>query len=377
MRSIRKIAGIALVVLVVLSLSTLFVNAGQFVLSDNSGDTSTTWFITGEQTLVMNGFDLTPLKLQLPAVIDRVSIVVDTPVQGAVTDVVVYQDANGGSPSDAVLVGQTQATITQTGTVTITFPTPVTITQPVVWVGFYLPVNFKFLVDNSGSSVLTYWGWTPGGRFDLTKLSSATVLGPANGTAPVNLDMKGIARITAEITGGVSVTPGAPTAIIPTFVGTPSFVSTQIPGASDTRLSVLQVYPPACDTLFWDTEDVGITFRGTISVRCTAIWVGYAPSNPLGFIRRQLYYDLTFYDQNGNPLNDTLQAPVTHCIKPSAEDLNSAVVGLAKGSPRQWEILPTLRIGDLVCAEISQSGGVSYFVPGSATITPTYTPLPK
>ncbi|MBZ0284239.1 MAG: hypothetical protein K8L97_26100 [Anaerolineae bacterium] len=378
MLSIRKFALVAFMALIVLSLSTLFVNAGQIALSNNRGDTSTTWFITGEQTLVMNGFDLTPLSLQLPAVIDRVSIAVDSPVPGAAIDVVVYQDGNGGSPSDATLVGQTQANITQTGVVTITFPTPVTITQPVVWVGFYLPVNFKFLADNSGSSVLTYWGWTPGGRFDLARLSSATVLGPSNGTAPVNLDMKGIARITAEITGGISVTtsPGAPTVIVPTFAGTAAFSVTQVSSVDSAKLSVMKVYPPACDTLFWDTEDVGITFRSTIAPSCTAIWVGYAPANPLGYIRKQLYYDITFYNQNGNPLHDTLAAAVTHCIKVNPEDINTAVVGLAKGSPRVWEILPSLRIGELVCAEIPQSGGISYFVPGNATVTPTFTPSP-
>ena len=88
MFSIRKVLPVVLLVLVILSLSTLLVNAGERVLSNNSGDGSTTWFITGEQTLVMNGFDLTPLNLRFPATIDKASIAVDTPVQGALTDVV-------------------------------------------------------------------------------------------------------------------------------------------------------------------------------------------------------------------------------------------------------------------------------------------------
>ena len=196
MRRILKILVISLVVLFVLSLSTLFVSAGQKVLSVNSGDASTTWFITGEQTLVMNGFDLTTQGLTFPATIDKVSLSVESPVSTPV-DIVVYQDANGGSPVDATLAGQGQATISQPGVFTFTFPTPVNITQPVVWVGFYMPPNFKFLSDKSGSSVLTYWAWTPGGRFDLTKLSTATVFGPSNGTAPVSLNMNGTARITA------------------------------------------------------------------------------------------------------------------------------------------------------------------------------------
>ncbi|MBL8162824.1 MAG: hypothetical protein JNJ61_12625 [Anaerolineae bacterium] len=379
MSSFRKLTLVALLLLVALPFSTLLVDAGQVALNNNRGDSSTVWFITGEQTLVMNGFDLTPLNLQLPAVIDKVSIAVDTAVQGVATEIVVYEDGNGGSPRDAKLVGQAQATITQGGVFTYTFPTPVTVTQPVVWVGFYLPVNFRFLADNQGSSVLTYWAWSPGTRFDVANLSSAVVLGPSNGTAPVNLDIKGIARITAEITGGITLTtsPGAPTAIVPTFAGTPAFNVTQFPASGSERLSVLKVYAPACETLFWDSEDVGITFRGSIEPRCTAIWVGYAPSSPLGYVRRQLYYDVTFYNASGNPISETLAAAVTHCVKPNPEDINSAVIGLAVGSPRTFKILPTLRIGDLVCAEVNQSGGISYFVPGSATVTPTFTPVPR
>ena len=134
MRTSRKALLISLVALLILGLSTLLVNAGERVLSNNSGDASTTWFITGEQTLVMNGFDLTPLGLRFPATIDKATIAIDTPVAGTPVDVVVYQDANGGSPIDATLAGQTQVTITQGGVFTVTFPTPISITQPVIWV---------------------------------------------------------------------------------------------------------------------------------------------------------------------------------------------------------------------------------------------------
>ena len=106
MRTSRKALLISLVALLILGLSTLLVNAGERVLSNNSGDASTTWFITGEQTLVMNGFDLTPLGLRFPATIDKVSLAVDTAVAGTLVDVVVYQDSNGGSPVDATLAGQ-------------------------------------------------------------------------------------------------------------------------------------------------------------------------------------------------------------------------------------------------------------------------------
>lgn len=359
----RNLVVVTSVILVLLSLSTFFVRAGERVLSNNKGDGSAVWFITGEPTLVMNGFDLTPLGLRFPATIDKVSIAVDTAVPGTPVDVVIYQDANGGSPIDATLAGQTQVTIGSSGVFTATFPTPVSISQPVVWVGFYLPVNFKFQADTSGSSVLTYWAWTPGGRFDLSKLSNAAVLGPSNGTAPVSIDLKGIARITAEISSAPGTGTLVPTTI-PLGTPVPGLTITQAPVTSAQPLNVLKVYPPACDTLFWDSEDIGITFSGAIGVRCTAIWPGYAPAAPLGYARRQMYYDITFYNAKGEPISEALPAAVTHCILANPSDINNAVIGLASGAPRRFTILPTIRINDLICAEISQSGGISYFVPG-------------
>ncbi len=345
--------------------SAMFVNAGERVLSNNSGDGNTSWIITGEQTLVMNGFDLTQLGLRFPATIDKATLSVEIAVPGQLVDVVVYQDANGGSPVDATLAGQTQVNITQSGVFTVTFPTPISISQPVVWVGFYLPVGFKFFSDNSGSSVLTYWAWTPGGRFDLARLSSATVLGPSNGTAPVNLNLNGIARITAEISNaGAGVATTIPAALV---TGTPAAATAgvgQIAATGSERMSVMRQYPPACDTLFWDTEDVGITFAGTIEPRCTAIWNGYAPAGPAGYRPVQLYYDITFYNDKGVPLTDKLPFPVTHCVQANPADINVALVALASGSPRSFKLLPTLRVGNLVCAEIDQSGGISYVIPG-------------
>ncbi|MCA0452868.1 MAG: hypothetical protein LCI00_02705 [Chloroflexi bacterium] len=358
MQKTLKVLLVTLVILLTLSLPTLFVNAGQLVLTNNSGDGNTTWFITGEQTMVMNGFDLTAKGLTFPATIDKVSIAVDTAVSTTPVDIVVYQDANGGSPVDATVAGQAQATITQGGVFTYTFPTPVTITQPVVWVGFYLPVDFKFYSDNSGSSVLSYWAWTPGSRFDITKLSTATVLGPSNGTAPVSLNMNGIARITAEIS---SAAAGVPT-IVPVATGVAG--SGQIASDPNTDLSPLKVYPPACDTLFWDSEDVGISLGGKYEPRCTAIWPGYAPGAPAGYVRQQMYYDITFYNNKGQPQNNAINIPITHCIMANPADIDRAIIGLASGSPRSFKILPTLRVGNLVCAEIDRSGGISYFVPG-------------
>lgn len=351
-----------LLALLACSVAPMLVQAGDRVLSNNKGDTSSSWFITGEPTLVMNGFDLTPLGLAFPAVIDRVTIAVEAPVANTPIDVLVYQDANGGSPIDAVLAGQTQTVINQSGVVTVAFPTPITINQPVVWIGFYLPVGFRFLADTSGTSVLTYWAWTPGGRFDVNNLASAQVFGPADGSAPVNLNMKGIARITAEISSAVTVAvtqDGQPSGVTATAVTPVPIVSA---GASTTNLSVLKAYSVPCETLSKDTADISITYRDSIDIQCTLSWPGYAPESPAGYTRRELLYDLTFYNDRG-VIPGKIQLPITHCIRPNPADLGSTIaVGIAYGSPRKWEILPTLRVGDLVCAEIYRGGGISYFL---------------
>ena len=173
--------------------------AGDTVLNNNIGDGNAVFFIEGESSVVINGFDLTPLGLALPVALDAVSISVETPVPGSSIDLLVYQDGNGGSPVDASLVYQGQVAIEQTGINRIELSNAAIITEPVVWVGFHLPVGFEFHADTSESSVLTYWAWTPGGTFDLTALSAAAVLGPGDGSEPANIAMNGIARITAEL----------------------------------------------------------------------------------------------------------------------------------------------------------------------------------
>jgi hypothetical protein len=75
------------------------VSAGERTISINTDSPNQTWFITGERSLVMNGFDLSALGVGLPAAVDRVSLVVERPVPGQPIDVVIYQDANGGSQS--------------------------------------------------------------------------------------------------------------------------------------------------------------------------------------------------------------------------------------------------------------------------------------
>lgn len=345
--------GMLLGLLIVLVTVILPANAGAVVLNINSGTNSTVWFISGEASLVMNGFDLDTAGVARPAAIDKVSIEVNTPVPGASIDVLIYEDANGGSPSDARLVSQTQVDIRDAGVFTLTYPTPVVVNQRAVWIGFYLPVNFRFLADTSGSSVLTYWAWTTGSRFDVNNLASAQILGASDGSAPVNINLGGKARITAEITSttGQTTTPAAPGGV----------QTANVPGDF---FSIMRQYQyPACDTLFYDREDIDIGYNGSISSTCSIAWIGYNPPNPANYTQKQLLYEVTFYNDQGQVQTGELPLKITHCIRPNAADLDRAVIGVAYGSPRRWVIEPSLRFGDLVCAEIGRGGYLAYFVP--------------
>lgn len=334
------------VLLCLLMLTALSISAQEQTLSLNGNSQNAVWFISGEASLVMNGFDLNAAGIALPATISAVSISVETPTPGTAVDVVIFQDANGGSPVDAALAGQTQVDITQAGVFTVNFPTPVTVSQPAVWVGFYLPVNFEFLADTSGSSVLTYWAWTPNGRFDVTNLVSAQVLGPSDGSAPVNIDMGGKARISLEIAAaGEGVNAVAQTI-----------------GAADVSMSVLQTFAE-CQALQWDTADEYVSYRDNLNVHCREVSSQYVAPAPEGYTRRGVAYDMQFYQQSGI-VSGRLPIAVTHCIRPAAEDLDRALVGNAYGFPRTWRILPTQRYGDVVCAEIRRGGNLAYFVPG-------------
>jgi hypothetical protein len=329
------------ILLVFILAMALTVSAGAQVLSVNSGDGNAPFFISGEKTLVMNGFDLNAFGIQRPAVIDKISIVVQTPVPGTPIDVIVYQDANGGSPIDATVAGREQVTIGAAGTFTTTLATPITVTQPVAWIGFYLPVDFVFSADTSGTSVLTYWAWTPNSTFDLNVLSSAQVFGPADGTAPVNINLGGKARITAEITGagGGSVTP--------------------IPGQENPNLGVMQPYG-LCLEVSYDTADEFSSYQNAINLHCKEVPTWQSPAAPTGYIQRGKLYDIVAFKDNGF-VEQELLIRVTHCIRPPAEDIVRAVIGSAYGSPRQWHILTTQRFGDVVCAEVRHSGNLSYF----------------
>jgi hypothetical protein len=343
-----SLMGALVVLLLTAFASVMDVRAGDRVLTINSGTTSTSWFISGEASLVMNGFDLTTLGVTLPAVIDRVSINVQTAVPNTPIDLVIYEDANGASPVDSRLIARTQVTINQSGVFTATLPNPVTVNQRAVWIGFYLPVDFRFLADRSGTSTLTYWAWTPGGTFDLNNLASAAVLGAADGSAPVNINLGGRARITAELVTG----------------GTPALVPTgQVSGGTVSGdAGVLQQHFN-CTNIFYDTADERITYQDIVNVHCNQVLSYQAPPTPAGYSQRGLLYDIYFFKSGGVVTWSRISYAVTHCIRPDPAEIDRAVIGLAYGQPRQWRILPTVRFNDLVCAEVQHGGNLSYFIP--------------
>jgi hypothetical protein len=359
MHKMNRLLLVSLMVMAALGLMLLNVRAGDVVLSNNSGTGNSEWFITGEASLVMNGFNLSNFGVAAPASIDKVSIAVTNPTPGQLVDIVIYQDANGGSPVDATLVGRGQADITQAGVFTFTFATPIVVTQPVVWVGFYLPVDFEFQGDTSGTSVLTYWAWTGASRFDLASLGSAQVLGPADGTAPVNINMNGVARITAEISGATAEQAAVTGAVV-----------VQVPGTTNTNLVPPLAQYDFCSPVFVDLDDVAITLQERTKFYCSVVYEGFAPPSPTNYDRRGHLYDIFVF---GDAISSTrLRAEVTHCIKPEPQDLATAVLGVAFGSPRTWHLLPSQRYGDLICAEVGEVGFLSYFVPvASPTPTPT------
>lgn len=344
--------------------------AGDTVLSNNIGDGNAVFYIEGESSVVINGFDLTPLGVTLPVALDAVSISVDAPAPGSAIDLLVYQDANGGSPVDASLVYREAVALEQTGVNRIELGTPAIITAPVVWVGFNLPVGFRFYADTSGSSVLTYWAWTAGGTFDLTALSNAEVLGPGDGSEPVNIAMDGIARITAELRLAEyeEISVGVP-------LGRQVFTDV----VQDT--SIMRPYGN-CGTLLYDPEDIEISAGSSFSLDCTVESEFNAPSplaqpqnQQLELLRIGALYKLAAQirpEQQVTGAVSTLPVPVTHCVRVAEGDLERAVIGeiRARGGtdpgPEIWHILPSVRFNDLICAEVTVANYLAYFVPETA-----------
>lgn len=343
---------------VLLMLSVFPLQAGDLILSNATGTGASTWFISGEPSLIMTGWNLETLGVTRPTQMDRVSIDVETAVPGQQVEIVVYQDGNGGSPVDAALARRAQVTIASAGVFTHTFDTPVEITQPVVWVGFYLPVDFVFRADTSGSSLLTYWAWQPGGTFDLSNLSSAGVLGPANGTAPVNIDMGGNARISAQL-----ITGGTTTRTVGAGPTTPSTDDDgrilQVVGG-ETNFAPMVAFDSCA--LAYDQADISVTYRNNIRIFCKTYQDTYVPADPEGYTRfGETVSDVYIFGMETG--SKRLPYAITHCMVPTVGTLQTAVIGLAHGSPRQWEILPTMRYDQVVCAELNYVGYVALFTP--------------
>jgi CARDB len=343
--------------------------AGSFTLLNNAGTTSSNWFIEGEPTLVINGFDLTPLNLTFPITLDVVTIALSQTVPGVPVQVVVYEDSNGGSPVDARLVSQSATFFETVGVVRVNLPQPAVVNAPVVWVGFYLQPGIRFWSDEQGASVLTYWGWSEDTTFDLSNLASAQILGPADGSAPVNLNLGGVARITAEINPGFG--SGTNEDGIP--------IGVQIEGSTSEPLAALSLYPYCGDRVLYDRQDLVVTAGGAFTMHCRADLGPFSPGTfhndeelpapPSEWERRWVLYEVTaagaFQTPSGH--SELLRVPVTHCMRPEQAELATAVIGIGYGAPRAWEILPTQRYGEWICAEVTNQGFLSYFVPRTGT----------
>ena len=341
--------------------------AGDTVLSNNSGDGNAVFFIEGEPSVVINGFDLTPLGVSLPVALDAVSISVVTTVPGSSIDLLVYQDANGGSPIDATLVYREPVAIEQAGQNRIELSQAAIITQPVVWVGFNLPVGFEFYADTSGASVLTYWAWTTGGTFDVATLSAAGVFGPGDGSEPVNIAMDGIARITAELRTAETeeIASGFP-------------LGRQVLTNVGQDTSPLRAYNN-CASLLYDSADIEISADSSFTLECFVESGFHAPSpvaqpqdQTLSMLRKGALYKLSAqipHELRVEGAVSTLPVPVTHCLRVPAEDLERAVIGEVRAQyapapgPEKWNILPSVRFNDIVCAEVTVANYLSYFVP--------------
>jgi hypothetical protein len=109
------------------------------------------------------------------------------------------------------------------------------------------------------------------------------------------------------------------------------------------------------------------TYDNQVVTSCQEYPSWHAPRAPSGYTRRTnargIVYDITFYNDDGEVLTNPVEFPITHCVTPALEEQETAVIGIAYGSPRRWELLPSERFGNLVCAEVYRGGSLSYFTP--------------
>lgn len=340
------VAGFVLTLLFVLAIAPA--GAGDIALSLNSGDENEVFWIEGEPSLVMNGFDLSVFADDLPVALDVVTLSVDTPVPGGRVVVVVYNDATGGSPHDATLAYREVVSINDAGNVRIALSEPAFVSSTVAWVGFYLPVGFRFYADTSGASASTYWAWTPGGPFDLSSPARAVVLGPGDGSAPVNIQMDGIARIGIELREATSLELAR---LAP--------LGQQV--ADDDKVDVSNFNDHHnCPGFLWDPASSPLSLTCLLGSPLEApVVIQDAPEGFIDVQREGMLYKLVLENYS------LLPEPVMHCIRVPEEHLETAVIGEARDIPERWYILPSVRYGDMVCADISFVNYVSYFLPRS------------
>ncbi len=340
------VGGFVLILLTVLAIAPS--GAGDIALSLNSGEENEVFWIEGEPSLVMNGFDLSAFADDLPVALDAVTLSVETPVPGGRVVVVVYEDATGGSPYDATLAYRQVVSINESGNVRIALAEPAFVSETVAWVGFYLPVDFRFYADASGASSLTYWAWTPGGTFDLTSPARAVVLGPGDGSAPVNIQMDGIARIGVELrqATGLELARLAP-------------LGQQVAESAEVDVSNFNEHHN-CPGFLWEPGSSSLNLTCLVGAQVeTPVVIQDGPGGFIDVQREGALYKIVAEGYGRLP------EPVMHCIRVPEEHRETAVIGEARDIPERWYILPSVRYDDMVCADISFANYVSYFLPRS------------
>jgi hypothetical protein len=166
--------------------------------------------------------------------------------------------------------------------------------------------------------------------------------------------MGGKARITAEIT---SANPALGTPVIE--------APRQLVGNVEANLAELATYPDCAD-IRWDTADVAISYNYEIGLHCQKFPLWHAPSPPNGYaLQGSDLYNITMFTDDGRVKPGELPIFVTHCVAPNIDDVNKAVIGIAYGAPMIWHILATVKVDNLICAELPHQGYIAYFLPTS------------
>jgi hypothetical protein len=135
----------------------------------------------------------------------------------------------------------------------------------------------------------------------------------------------------------------------------------------------MNTYEYCGDRLLVDPQDIKISARDRFTLHCRVDLGSFSPGTFINedelpaavpsYERRGFFYEVFVNGETVPGSSEELLVPVTHCLRPEQGELANSVVGIAYGAPRQWEMLPTVRYGEWVCAEFTHQGFVSYFVP--------------